>query len=148
VADNPYAPPKAEVKDRPVARAIEAKPKQVRYAVGLLCATFLLAIPPSFYEYQRAPGVASGIVIVLMSMLSLVMIFFIDRGHNWARICLLVLSVISLLSFIALYAEFLKYPALHLGLNIIILLFDGVATYLIFTRPGALWFKRIHAPTY
>jgi hypothetical protein len=69
-------------------------------------------------------------------------IVFLGRGRNWARIVLLVLVLISFLSFLGTMGEMLSHPAIEIVLNVVTLAIDAVAVYLVFTKPGALWFRR------
>jgi hypothetical protein len=142
---DPYAAPRSRVADRPPRRAIEVKPKEVRYAVWLLWLCIPLWVPASIYEYGRAPdAVRNAVAVTLLLVLSVfvLLMFFINRGHNWARISFLVLTLLSLFSAIGSYSQLASYPRLYLGLNIALLLIDAIVLYLLFTRPGALWFKR------
>jgi hypothetical protein len=38
----------------------------------------------------------------------------------------------------------MSYPPLYLGLNVALLLIEAIVLYLLFTRPGALWFRRVN----
>jgi hypothetical protein len=147
MATNPYATPKSNVGDAPPRRAVDVQPKEIRYAVWLLWLCIPLWIPTAVYEYGRAAVDArSAIAVSLLLVLSLfvVLIIFINRGHNWARISFAVVTLLALLSLIASYSEFLTYPPWNIGLNVILFLIDVLVIYLTFTHPGALWFRRVY----
>ncbi len=123
------------------------KPKEVRYAVWLLWLCIPLWIPTATYEYGRAQvdaRIATAVSLVLVFLLFVALMVFVNRGHNWARIGFLVTTLLALLSLIGSYSEFFEYPAMYLSLNLVLFLIDALVIYLIFTRPGALWFKRVY----
>jgi hypothetical protein len=146
MANDPYTPPKAAVRDLGPDRAIAERPKQVTYAVWMLWLTFLVGLPAIVYEYQRATPEQLSVFLLLifavMSVVSIVLIVFTYRGHNWARILMLVLISLALISFFALFGAYLQYPLLPLASNIAVMVLDVLALYLLFTRPGRLWFRK------
>lgn len=144
--ENPYAPPKSNV----VAgfrREVEAKPKQVTYAVWLLWISILLSIPTSIYEFDRIQEwsrlVEIGLIatFVLMYGLEIALTLLIGRGRNWARITFLVLVALSFASVLPGLPVFLTYPVSQLALNAAILAAELAAIYLLFTPPGSRWFR-------
>lgn len=146
MATDPYAAPKSRVADKPARRAIETKPKEVHRAVWLLWLCIPIWIPASIYEYFRASvdarsAVAVGLALVVLVFL--VLLYFINRGHNWARIAFLVITLLSFVAALGQFAELKDYSLVYLGLNIVLLLIDALVIYLLFTRPGSLWFKRV-----
>jgi hypothetical protein len=145
MAANPYTPPKADVKDVGPERALGERPRQVVYAVVLLWISFALGVPAAYWEHQRTPADVAPVYWVLAALiigLFILVIVFLGRGRNWARIVLLVLVVISFLSFLGTMGEMLSHPAIEIVLNVVTLAIDAVAVYLVFTKPGALWFRR------
>ena len=147
MSENPYSPPKSEVRDLAPDRAIAERPRQVLYAVLLLWVSLVLGIPSAIHEYQKA--VTEGtwpfllVFMLFMYAFGVCLNIFAARGHNWARITLLVFSSVAIVSFVALIEEYLQDPVGYLALNIITLVMDAVALYLLFSRPGALWFRRV-----
>jgi hypothetical protein len=145
VPPSPYTPPKADVKDVGPERALAERPRQVVYAVVLLWISLVLGVPVAYWEHQRTPAEVASVYWVLAALifgLAILVIVFLGRGHNWARIVLLVLVVISFLSFLGTIGEILSHPAIEIVLNVVTLVIDAVAVYLVFTKPGALWFRR------
>ncbi|MBD7996359.1 hypothetical protein H9639_13725 [Arthrobacter sp. Sa2CUA1] len=112
------------------AAAAPARPKTVDLAVKMIIAALvvsIIAIPTGIAvlnseEYQAAlfdefgyyvdvpATVASGITFliiagVISAAISLLIAFFIYRGHNWARIVLTVFTVLSLINLRSLFAD-------------------------------------------
>jgi hypothetical protein len=148
VSDSPYSPPKTEVSDRVPVRALAERPKQVAHAVALLWLSLLLGIPATVYEHRQTPPGASGAAVILGLVVLLYVVgaglnIFAARGHNWARITLLVFSGLAVAMYISMIQEYLERPVLYLALDLVTLVLDWVALYLLFTKPGALWFRRI-----
>lgn len=86
---------------------------------------------------SAAVGVAIGVSIVTLIFWAVVFVlfaFFMRRGANWARIVLLVLTVVSLVNF---------RPGFPFGLIQVIA--SIVAVILIFLRPSSAWFAAIKA---
>jgi hypothetical protein len=145
--ENPYTPPNAEVKDAASDRAVPERPRQVVHAVRMLWLSLVLSIPLSMREFQDASAESDSTFllyfILTLYAISVVINIHVHRGSNWARILLLVFNVLNVLSFAAAMNEILKYPAgdlVALGASMFL---DLVALVLLYTRPGALWFRRI-----
>lgn len=145
--ENPYTPPNAEVRDAAADRAVPERPRQVVHAVRMLWLSLVLSIPLSMREFQDASAESDSTFllyfILTLYAISVVINIHVHRGSNWARILLLVFNVLNVLSFAGAMNEILKYPAgdlVALGASMFL---DLVALVLIYTRPGALWFRRI-----
>ena len=112
----------------------------------MLWLAFVVGLPATVYEYQRATPEQLNVFVLLLlailSVLAVVLIVFIDRGHNWARILMLVLIGLALIAFFALLDEYLQYPLLPLISNIAVMVLDVIVLYLLFTTPGRLWFRK------
>lgn len=145
--DNPYTPPESEVKDVPDERAVAQRPRNVVHAVRLLWISLVLSIPVSMREYQDAAsdGNTAFLFYFILSLyaISVLINVYIHRGHHWARVLLLVFSVLNVLSFLAAMNEILRYPAGDLLSLAASMGLDLVALVLVYTRPGALWFRRV-----
>lgn len=145
--ENPYTPPESEVKDAPYERAVPQRPRNVVLAVRLLWISLVMSIPVSMREYQNAAsdGNTAFLFYFILSLyaISVLINIFIHRGHHWARVLLLVLSVLNVLSFFGAMNEILLYPAGDLISLAVSMALDLAALVLVYTRPGALWFRRI-----
>ncbi|HEY5930910.1 MAG TPA: hypothetical protein VIU02_11430, partial [Burkholderiales bacterium] len=104
-------------------------------------------IPLSIREYQDAAseGNATFLLYFILTLyaLSVLINLYIHRGSHWARVLLLVFNVLNGLSFLAAMQELLGYPAGDLVCLAASMTLDLIALVLVFTRPGALWFRRI-----
>lgn len=83
------------------------------------------------------------VFFLLELMLYVALTVFIHRGRNWAQIGFVVLLVVASLGGIAAHAELPKYPPAYLILTAILFIVQWFVIYLLFTRPGALWFRRV-----
>src|SRR5262245_56490541 len=146
MSGNPYQPPQADVQDAPPARAVAQRPANVLLAVRLLWISLVVSIPISIREYQDAASDVNGTFllyfILALYALSIAINVFIWRGANKARIALMVFTVLNLLSFLGAMQQILRYPMGDLVAIAISMLLDVAALVLIYTRPGALWFRR------
>jgi hypothetical protein len=146
--ENPYSPPKSEVRDRALERAIAERPRQVLYAVVLLWVSLVLGMPTAYHEHQKAAtDESASFVLIVMAVVyafEACLNVFAARGYNWARIVLLIFSSIAAVSFLATIKEYLEDPVVYFALDASTLVMDAVALYLLFSKPGALWFRRIH----
>lgn len=149
--DRRYAPPTAALRDEEAERLVSERPAQVRWASVLLWLSFTLGCALSVYELgtggdpsEHAPAVDAVVAGITFGALALgawlnVMIY---RGHNWARIFYLVLTLVSLVlllvpgdgSTVLTLTEKIAYAVSSL--------LDVGAMVLVFTRPGSLWFQR------
>jgi len=147
MSENPYTPPESEVKDVPYERAVAQRPRNVVHAVRMLWVSLVLSIPLSIREYQDAAseGNATFLLYFILTLyaISVLINLYIHRGSHWARVLLLVFNVLNVLSFLAAMQELLGYPAGDLVCLAVSMALDLIALVLVFTRPGALWFRRI-----
>jgi len=145
--DNPYTPPESEVKDVPYERAVEERPRNIVYAVRMLWISLVLSIPMSMREYRDAAseGNAAFLLYFILTLyaISVLINVYIHRGSHWARVLLLVFNVLNVLSFLAAMQELLGYPAGDLVCLAASMALDLIALMLVYTRPGALWFRRV-----
>ena len=91
-------------------------------------------------EYGFHPFVIG--FLFAMFVLAAVLNMFIYRGHNWARIVTLVLTLISLPTYLAPTDEPVPPSTAETVINVVVLLLEMAALYLVFTGPGASWFRR------
>jgi hypothetical protein len=148
VSENPYAAPKSFVEDALQSQTPMARPAQVVTAIWLALIGYglgLIVIFLSWDYYSKLQGVSVFIGSQLISLLLLFWIYYkIYVGRNWARITLLVFSVLgavmtvnptvlNLLSAAPTLAKIQTFVAL--GFNVAIL-------WLLFFSPGRHWFRR------
>jgi hypothetical protein len=103
----------------------------------------------------RSASLTAGFALMILGSLALI-IRLISRGHNWARVVMLVLyALTALISLASLSITIIiGINALASGdgtgvaigalilLQIAQIVLGGVANYFLFTLPGRLWFKR------
>lgn len=148
MAHSPYTPPRSEVHDVGPERLLAHRPRSVELAVYLLWIALALSLPTALFEYRRAAADGAGLVLLAFMVplfaLSIVMNLSIGRGRNWARILFLALYLLSVFSFLGALDDMLALPAFEVALDSIVMAMETVALYLLFTRPGALWFRAAH----
>jgi hypothetical protein len=145
--DNPYTPPESAVKDVPYARAVEARPRNIVHAVRMLWISLVLSIPLTMREYQDAAseGNAAFLLYFILTLyaISVLINVYIHRGSHWARVLLLVFNILNVLSLLAAMRELPGYQAGDLVCLATSMALDLTALTLVYTRPGALWFRQV-----
>lgn len=149
--DRRYAPPAAALRDEEAERLVSERPAQVRWASVLLWLSFTLGCALSVYELgtrgdpsEHAPvvdAVVAGITFGALALAAFLNVM-IYRGHNWARIFYLVLTLVSLVLLLVPADEGAVLTLTEKIAYAVSSLLDVGAMVLVFTRPGALWFKR------
>jgi len=148
MSDNPYAPPKALVDDPVLSQPTMDRPKQVVIAIWLAAIGYVLGLLVMFLSwdyYSRLQSTGMFIGSQLFSLAIMVWIYYkIYVGRNWARIVLLVFSILGGLAILnrAVMDLLAAAPAIAkvqmyvgLGLNAAIL-------WLLFFSPARQWFRR------
>lgn len=138
----PYSPPKSKVTDPPEAEHPFPKPLQVRIAVALLWISILLVAPTTYVEYTVTQDNAARVILLVFTGVMIAFACFlnvkISSGRNWARVTFLIVLVLSwILMFLPGGRDLTTMEIAVNGASAIV---DAVAAYLLFTRPGALWF--------
>ena len=143
---SPYEPPKSDVRDvAPGAQAM-TRPQQVRWAANCLWASIAIGAVTAALELLWIETAAllwwawlfpAGILGV-MALFTMA----IHAGTNWARIVFLVLFVVGTLPYLVTLAEMFARSALAATLSLVQLLLQAAALYLVFTKPGSLWYRR------
>ncbi|MEO7404206.1 MAG: hypothetical protein ABIU95_11115 [Burkholderiales bacterium] len=146
MSDNPYAPPEATLKDPPDKRAVAEQPRVVRLAVVLLWISLALSLPTLWFDGQRGGADFSLPLtiafIVVFGGLGVMLIVFISRGSHWARMAYLMLTMFTIAILGSTWRQLIGDGYGELVMNAASLAFELVALYLIFTKPGKLWFRR------
>jgi len=140
--DSRYSPPAAVVADP----ALPSAPKRVRAAVNLLWTSLALAVPVCYLALARSPRPEYVIVELAIYVLWFAFVAFLNfrvlAGRNWARLLTF--------AFVLIGAYFVFFPpedpspptVVESAINVICLVIECVAMWLLFTPPGAAWFKR------
>jgi hypothetical protein len=142
MSERPYTPPASRVADRPEASPPFPRPKQVTVAVSLLWVSLALDIPVWFLAAARDQEMLNAgplAFVVVLFAIQVTLYVFTYRGRNWARIGVLILFVLDGLVFLIPNP---KPPGvLENTLDVVGLVMTLIALYLLFSRPGALWFR-------
>ncbi len=144
---NPYRPPQAPVSD-PGRRGVP--PKQVMWAVWLMRISLVVGYASLFLvqdltaqmgdlppESRTASVGFFFFVLALTAVVYLWLIQNVKDGRNWARIVMLVLTVLGIGSMLLGGDE---APALVRAVSVADTIIDVTAMVLIFKAPGSEWF--------
>jgi hypothetical protein len=150
---SPYAPPKTTVKDKP--DVIPPRPAQITLAIRILWVGMFAGLVGLFPWIRgewwlnadgstpEAAGLVFGIVLAVIFLgIGILFYVFIGRRHNWARWGLLVYLLIGWIIQAFDLPETIDKMPLAAAIDIVIVLSELWACYLLFLSPGAKWFKR------
>ena len=140
-ADNPYSPPEADIGDGDRARALRSRPAQILQAIALLWISSGLGLASGFLEAQRGSETDAVVVMVIETLVLMVVLSVaIWRGRNWGRILYVLLVALSLAAFLASWGT-VERPAFEVELEAVSFVADAGSFFLMFTEPGASWFR-------
>ena len=124
------------------------RPPVVGLAVRLSWMSLLLGTLNSIYAIGVAPGIAAmengKVVLVLTVCISVVLVLAIvgiSNGRNWARKLSIAFFVLGLHGAVSRLDEIVNGPTVYFVFDIAIYLIDSIVLFLIYSRPGALWFR-------
>ena len=148
MARNPYEPPGSPVTDS--ARRGQP-PRQVIWAVWILRLSLIIGYSTLFLvdnltaalgdipvETRSASMIFFFIVLALTAVVYLWLIQCVKDGRNWARIVMLLLTVLGVFNMLAGGNE---APALIRAISVTDTIIDVTAMVLLFRAPGSLWFS-------
>lgn len=145
MSDNPYDPPKADLRDRGPARVLAERPRSVVQAAVMLWVSLALGLTRTFLEYRRESEGWEGVVAIwgVILLIAIPVNVAIWRGRNWGRIVYAVLTGLSVLTFpLAVTTDTGMAPsALEHAVQAVEFALDLGIVYLLLTRPGSLWFQ-------
>ena len=147
MSDNRYAPPTAPVQDIPLTSQIVARPREIVWAVQLAAAGYVLGLAGiamnwDYYSRLQAPGtLLAGQALSLL--IGVWLYFKIYTGRNWARITLLVMTVLGCLTvFSTFFLNLLAaVPPLAKIRMVVSLCINFIVLWLLFFSRGREWFK-------
>ena len=152
MARNPYSPPEAPVESRAPGPQ-RPRPKQVEWASWCLWGSIAIGFSALFFsdELKNALGdisadlrsLARGFLVVFLALFTALYLWLIQRmraGRNWARVVLLVLTLMSLLGDLSpgIWSE----PAILIASSVVDVALQIAAIVLMFGRPGSEWFRK------
>jgi hypothetical protein len=149
MARNPYEPPGSPVSD---SSQRGVPPKQVIWAVWLMRISLVVGYASLFLardltaalgdvpaDARSTSVVFFFVVLALTAVVYLWLIQCVKDGRNWARIVMLLLTALGVLSMLAGGGD--DVPAsIHL-ISVIDTIMDVTAIVLLFRAPGSLWFS-------
>lgn len=143
MSHDPYAPPNSNV-ELPHDVAPKERPTEVKIAVVLMLASVAISLVTSIIDWRVTTEDLSPAVLVLGEVfvltLSLWLTYKIWGGRNWARIVLLVLSLVGWpMVLVELPETFWVTPVSGAG-AVLQFILDVASLYLVFI-PGGHWFK-------
>lgn len=154
---NPYKAPDATVDDRP--GPVPPRPKEITRACQIFWVVIvvsLLALHPSIsgewwgipdVEEFRGIGMIGVIAISAVSTaIFVVLVWLVGRRHNWARWALLTYLLFGWFVLVTDLLRSMSETPLAALINVLMVLGEIWAFYLLFFGPGAQWFRRTYAP--
>jgi hypothetical protein len=148
MSENPYAPPSARVDDVVQSGAPRVRPPQIMLAIKLAAANYVLGLVVIFLTwdyYSKLQAPAATIVGQIFGLLIAVWFYYkIYQGRNWARIVLLVFTIIGMLVSLTsivrtVLAQAPSIVKVQIGVGWVISL---AIVYLLFLSPGKTWFQK------
>ena len=126
-----------------------AAPAQVQRASILLYTGLALSLASDIIGHANADEILSVEMFVLLAGYAVLLWICacVANGRNWARIAVTLLSLIVALAFVAVAAGLgLGSPPWEATALLDILSFgiDAYALFLIWTKPGSAWFRRLN----
>jgi len=109
------------------------------YLVSLPLRYQRLEIAPEGLNVSTALLAAPGIVLYMAFLTAANVAMW--RGRNWARIVFLIFSILSVLTFVQVLGQGVQATLTELVLFVVSTVLDVMVSYLLFTKPGALWFR-------
>jgi hypothetical protein len=144
MSENPYAAPKAPVSDiesnEPMTR-----PRQVVWAIQLLVANYVFGIAMvivNFSYYENLGSITAFLIgQVIGAMIGAWIYYKIWQGRNWARIVLLVFSLLGIIGWVIGRRIMETMPTGMRVTSVIGWIISIVVIWLLFFSPGRAWFR-------
>jgi len=145
--ENPYAPPKAAVDDVVAVEPEMQRPREIMLVIQVAVIGYLLGIIVmviSWDYYAKLQSITSAILGQVVSIAIFCWIYYkIYQGRNWARITLLVFTIIGLLGLIISFSTVaVTLPTLPKVQMVVGFALSGLQLWWLFVSPGKHWFRR------
>ena len=121
-------------------------PIQVRRAIGLLWASLIIGALSTIPAWEPLPEEVKefetwlwGVMAFSLAVPAL-LIFFVSRRKNWARVLLLLLTLFGVASYLAFPTELGSEPGWSVAVTVLVTALDFAALYWLFSKPGSEWF--------
>lgn len=135
-------------------------PVEIRRAIQMIIASIALGIVRFALTYEQTkakieaaniPGMAPWLFIILTLTFSfgfnLVLLFFLSRGRNWARILFTILFVIGVPMSVPYLMEAFNVAPVSGVVGVLQLGLQLYGVFLLFQPASNAWFKKNKAPT-
>ncbi len=125
-------------------------PTQIHKATMLLWASLAVGLLIGLIDSNTALKsasiffVVSGVAIIML--LEIWLIYKIRKGRNWARITCLVLFIFVRVPYVPELLLMFDRSVIVGGLSSAHVIMEVVGLYLVFSKPGSLWFKNASKP--
>ena len=143
MSDNPYEPPKSDVRDASPLRMVAERPRAILQAIALLWISSGLGFAGGLSEFKDSQNALIFSALV-MAALGTGLSVGIWRGRNWARILYLILVLLSLTNLVSTWG-LTERPQFEVALEAVSFVADAGSFFLMFTPPGSSWFQ--YGPT-
>ena len=97
-------------------------------------------------EFEPLPDEMKGFESEMWGLMAfsfgvpVVLILFVSRGKNWARILMLLLTMFGIACYLAFAPAPGSEPVWAVAANVLVTVLDVVALYWLFSKPGSEWF--------
>ena len=125
---------------------METRPSEITRAVYLFISSLVIGLVKTVIDWDQitANGSPATTVYILFFTITLTgfLVWRVAEGAHWARITLLMFSLLGLLPFYAVVRwEFAHSPIVGVS-SVSQFLLQAVALYALFSYPGSEWFRR------
>lgn len=147
--DARYTPPNAELADMDPTGPPRHRPVQVRWAVWLMVASFVLSLISGAILVVRGAepddlvveAILSIVLVAVFAVIWASIVRHIYLGRHWARVVMLVLVALSALVSLWPMEDDGLITRYEVVLDSLALACDVAAMVLVFALPGSTWFK-------
>ena len=131
------------------------RPVQVSRAITLLWLALILGLLSAISVYlepmppeSEVPAWSLWLLLALVTVFWALLTYLISRGHNWARITTLILTIASVVGHVTTLADSQTRGLLSpyiIVTDILLTLITLLAMYWLFTGHGAAWFRQLRS---
>jgi len=136
VTDIRYAAPASQLLD--VARERIPRPRRVSQALSLLWISYFLGFPSAFDPANTGSLLTRTIAVLILAPLGALLLIFIAKGRNWARVTFTVFVALEAISMLARVNE--PWSIYHV-LDVISGALDFVGTGLLLSSAAAEYYR-------
>ena len=129
-------------------KVLRDAPHQVRNAVRLLWASLFIGTAFAIVEWEPFPPELESyrgemwLILAFSVIVPALLIWFISRRHNWARILTILLTIGGIALSLWWANEMPAEPWWSVAVTVIVTGMDLIAIYWLFSGSGAQWFAQ------